>query len=297
MPAFQPRRDVREEQRPAAAAAEQAAETKAASRSLAADEVSVQFGGLAALDRVSAAITTGEIVGVIGPNGAGKTTLFNVLCGFVRPDSGQLRIDGQPVRRVRPDQLAKLRIARTLQAVSLWSGLTVRENVMAGGYATRRAGTIAALFGLPKSDRSERRLGEAAMDILSSLRIAEFATDYPHSLPYAIQKRVGLARALACDPDLLLLDEPAGGLSEGEIEDLSAVLRTLRERMGILLVEHHMDFVLGICDRVIVLDFGRVIAAGTPAEISADPAVAVAYLGQEASAAGSWPGGSGSARD
>ena len=238
----------------------------------------------------SASVTTAEIVGIIGPNGAGKTTLFNVLCGFVRPESGQLSIDGQRARRIRPDRLNRLGIARTLQAVGLWPGLTVLENVMAGGYASRRAGTVEALLGLPRSDHDERRLAAAAGDILRELGIAEFAGHRPESLPYAIQKRVSLARALACDPVLLLLDEPAGGLSEGEIEGLAALLSRLKQRMGILLVEHHMDFVLSICDRVVVLDFGEVIAVGTPAEISADPAVTAAYLGQDATAAGSWAG-------
>ncbi len=273
---------------PATAEPGRAGESETAAQTLAAEEVTVRFGGLVALDRVSASVTRGEIVGVIGPNGAGKTTLFNILCGFVRPDSGQLSLDGQPVPRMRPSQLTRLGIARTLQAVSLWPGLTVQENVMAGGHASRRAGTFGALLGLPNSDRSERQLGEAAMDLLSSLHIAEFAARFPASLPYAIQKRIALARALACNPSLLLLDEPAGGLSEREIDDLSALLRALRERMGILLVEHHMDFVLGICDRVVVLDFGRVIAVGSPREISADPAVATAYLGQDAPASGSW---------
>jgi branched-chain amino acid transport system ATP-binding protein len=251
-------------------------------RTLAAHDITVRFGGLTALDEVCVSVGTSEIVGVIGPNGAGKTTLFNALCGFVRPSAGGFSLDGRPLRRIRPDRLAGLGIARTLQGVGLWPGLTVLQNVMAGAYARQRTGVAGALLGLPRSAREERRTEDAALRALDELGVAESAGARPAALPYPVQKRVALARALAAEPDLLLLDEPASGLSEAELAELSTRLGHWRERMGILLVEHHMDLVLGVCDRVVVLDFGAVIASGPPAQVRDDPAVTAAYLGTAA---------------
>src|ERR687888_51658 len=181
------------------------------------DAVTVRFGGLTALDDVSLAVAPGEVVGVIGPNGAGKTTLFNVVCGFVRADAGEVAWRGRSLRAVRPHQLARLGIARTLQGVGLFAGLTAVENVMAGAERTRRAGLASALFGLPRSDRDERALRAAALEALDTLGVADVAPRLPGTLPYPIQKRVALARALVCEPQLILLDEPAGGLRGGDM--------------------------------------------------------------------------------
>jgi branched-chain amino acid transport system ATP-binding protein len=248
------------------------------------DDLTVRFGGLVALDAVSMEVNPGEVVGVIGPNGAGKTTLFNVVCGFVRPTSGTLQVRGTVMRRLRPHQLAGLGIARTLQGLGLFPHITCLENVMVGAHRHGRAGFTTALFGLPKSDRDEAALRERAMGVLAELGVAHVAGRLPGSLPYPLQKRVSLARALVADPEILLLDEPASGLSAAEMDELGELIRRLRGRMAVLLVEHHMDLVMAVCDRIVVLDFGKMIATGTPAEVRADERVLAAYLGDEVDA-------------
>jgi branched-chain amino acid transport system ATP-binding protein len=254
--------------------------TNAGGGGLVMNEITVTFGGLTALDGVSLSADPGEIVGVIGPNGAGKTTLFNVICGFVRADSGSIAYRGTPMRRHQPHDLAKLGIARTLQGVGLWRGMSVLENVMVGTHASSRTDFASALFGLRRSSREEQRLRERALEIMTQLHIAQYAKAYPESLPYGIQKRTSLARALIAEPTLLLLDEPASGLSVDDMAELSTMLKTLRATTGVLLVEHHMDLVMSTCDRLVVLNFGRVIATGSPAEIQENPEVTTAYLGQ-----------------
>ncbi len=260
-------------------------------------EVTVGFGGLLALDQVSMSVGPGEIVGIIGPNGAGKTTLFNVICGFVHADSGSISYRGKPLRRHHPHDLAKLGIARTLQGVGLCAGLTVHENVMLGAQPALRSDLGSAFLGLWRSSREERRTAARAMEVLDELGIADQAQRYPAALPYGVQKRAALARALLMDPQVLLLDEPASGLSEGDMASLGSQIRGFGARMAVLLVEHHMDLVMSVCDRIVVLNFGLVIAEGTPAAVRADPEVATAYLGDEVTEPRHPPGGPGAPGD
>jgi branched-chain amino acid transport system ATP-binding protein len=262
-----------------------AAERDEPAEMLRVDGLTVRFGGLTALDDVSLAVAPGEVVGVIGPNGAGKTTLFNVVCGFVRADAGRVRFGETALDGVRPHQLAALGIARTLQGVGLFAGLTAIENVMIGAERQARAGLASALLGLPRSDRAERRLRALALAALDDLGVADAADRLPGGLPYGVQKRVALARALVAHPRLLLLDEPAGGLDEDDMAELGQRIRALTAETSVLLVEHHMDLVMAVCDRVVVLDFGRCLAEGEPAEIQVDPRVLDAYLGVEVDAA------------
>jgi branched-chain amino acid transport system ATP-binding protein len=226
---------------------------------LALHQISVRFGGLLALDDVSVHVRPGRVIGVIGPNGAGKTTLFNVVSGFVTPRSGSLTLDGRPFRP-RPHLLARHGIARTLQGVGQFDGMSVLDNVLVGA-RTRRA---------------ERE----AYATLERCGVAEHAAARPASLPYAARKRVELARALVGRPRLLLLDEPAGGLDADEIRWLATLIREVDT--SVVLVEHHMDLVMSVCDEILVLDFGKPVAHGTPERIRDDPAVAAAYLGEAA---------------
>ena len=243
--------------------------------------VTVRFGGLTALDDVSFTAPGRQVTGIIGPNGAGKTTLLNVMCGFVRADAGRLSFGRAELGRLRPHQLAALGIARTLQGVGLFRRLTVLENVMVGAQVQARAGFWSALGGLPRSDRDERRLRARARDALDRVGAAGLAEARPEQLAYGLRKRVALARALAGEPRLLLLDEPAGGLSEAELGGLGELISSLSAETSVVLVEHRMDLVMAVCDTVVVLDFGRVIARGTPDEVQADPVVTTAYLGVE----------------
>jgi len=241
--------------------------------------VTVRFGGLTALDDVSLTAQAGQVTGIIGPNGAGKTTLLNVLCGFIRPQSGTISFDGRQLTRLRPHKLAGLSIARTLQGSSLFSGLSVVENVMAGASSQRRAGFWSAMFGVPRSDRDERRLRSKAMDALDRLGVADLADDMPSALAHGPRKRVSMARALVSQPKLLLLDEPASGLNESELPGLGDLIGDLATQASVVVIEHRMDLMMSICERIFVLDFGKVISSGPPAHVQADPAVTAAYLG------------------
>jgi branched-chain amino acid transport system ATP-binding protein len=242
-------------------------------------DVTVRFGGLVALSDVSLVVPRGHVQGVIGPNGAGKTTLLNVLCGFIRPDHGQVLIDGRLQQNIRPHRLAALGVGRTLQGVGLFGGLTVLENVMIGATGQARAGFAAALLSLPRAGRDERKLAGLALEALERVGADAVADALPAQLPYGMRKRIALARALAGQPKLLLLDEPASGLDESELAELGELIRGLASDGSLVVVEHHMDLMMSVCDSITVLDFGKVIAAGTPDEVQADPVVTAAYLG------------------
>ena len=259
--------------------------------------IDVAFGGIVALDGVSLDVRPGEVLGVIGPNGAGKTTLFNVACGLVRPQSGTITRNGDILRNLKPHRLPALGMSRTLQGLGLFDRMTVLDNVMTGrlthmtaGIAaqalwwgrTARTGFFAGLLGLPSSSKDDATVRAEALATLEQLRIGEYALSLPPSLPYAVRKRVALARALVSKPSLVLLDEPASGLSSDEMDELSTLIRSLAVgHASVMLVEHHMDLVMSVCDRIVVLDFGKVIAQGTPDDIRENPAVLDAYLGRD----------------
>ncbi len=247
---------------------------------LRADGVCVSFGGLDVLTDVSIDVAATGVLGVIGPNGAGKTTLFNVICGFVRARTGSMTFNDRPLHHARPHDMATLGIARTLQGLGLFGRLTVLENVIAGTTHLSRHGAIAGLLGSPWADRTERRLRAKAMDVMRSLDIAQDAHRGCASLPYGVRKRVALARALVSEPRLLLLDEPAAGLSAQEMTELADLIRRLHDSTSVMLVEHNMDFVMDLCDRLVVLDFGQVIARGSPNDVRQDANVQRAYLGE-----------------
>ena len=247
--------------------------------------VTVRFGGITALDDVSLTAAPRQVTGIIGPNGAGKTTLLNVLCGLVRPESGQIRFGGRELTRLRPHKLAALGIARTLQGVGLFDGLSVAENVMVGATSHARAGFWSGLFGLPRSDRDERQLRQLAVEALDRVGAADLADAMPGTLAYGLRKRVALARALVARPRLLLLDEPASGLSESELPELGGLISRFTDDASVVVIEHRMDLMMSVCHTITVLDFGKVIADGTPAEVQASPAVTAAYLGVDAEGA------------
>jgi len=244
--------------------------------------ISVRFGGILALDQVSFAVGEGQIVGLIGPNGAGKTTLFNVLSRLYRPAEGDIRFDGRSLLALPAHRIATVGIGRTFQNLALFRSMTVLENVMVGAHCTGASSFLGNALGLPAVRQEERGLREGASRMLGLLGLEEVAHRPIASLPFGTQKRAEMARALASAPKLLLLDEPAGGLNHEEVASLGALLRRTREALGLtmLLVEHHMSFVMDISDQVVALDFGRVIAQGTPAAVQADEAVIGAYLGR-----------------
>jgi len=239
--------------------------------------LTVQFGGLTALDDVFLNLEANQVVGLIGPNGAVKTTLFNAICGIVKQTSGTISLDGKSHHWPATHELAHLGIARTLQGVGLFPDLTVAENVMIGAQKFAHTGLISAGFGRNKKD--ERELRERAHWALESVYAASLADKRADALSYPDTKRVAIARALVSEPKILMLDEPAGGLGAQDIEWMNGLIRNLRSSMSILIVEHHMDVVMSVCDQLYVLNFGEVIASGSAETVRRDPAVIAAYLG------------------
>ena len=239
--------------------------------------LTVEFGGLRALDDVFLNLESNQVVGLIGPNGAGKTTLFNAICGLVKPTSGTLTLNGQAHDWPATHDLTSLGISRTLQGVGLFPDLTVAENVMIGAQKFAHTGLISAGFGRNKND--ERALRERAHWALERVYAGSLSEKRADSLSYPDTKRVAIARALVSEPKILMLDEPAGGLGAQDIDWMNDLIRNLRSAMSILIVEHHMDVVMSVCDQLYVLNFGEVIASGSSETVRRDPAVIAAYLG------------------
>jgi branched-chain amino acid transport system ATP-binding protein len=245
------------------------------------EEVGVRFGGIVALDGVSFDVAPGRIVGLIGPNGAGKTTLFNCVCRLYDCERGAIVFDGQALLPMARHRVAEIGIGRTFQNLALFRSMSVLDNVMVGQHCRTRGGFLANALRLPHAVRGERSARDKAYALLALLGLEAHADTPVAALPFGTQKRIELARALACEPKLLLLDEPASGLNHEEVGRLGELIRELRARLAltVLLVEHHMNLVMSICDRVVALNFGRRIAEGTPDEVRVHPELVRAYLG------------------
>lgn len=245
------------------------------------EKISQEFGGLRAVDGVNLSIAAQEIFGIIGPNGAGKTTLFNIITGIYVPIEGELRFQGQRLNRMAPHNIARLGIGRTFQNIRLFNKLSVLDNVRVGCHGVTASGFWSGMLGLPASRREEKLVLERSQALLEMVGLLDKQYEYADNLAYGEQRRLEIARALALQPTLLLLDEPGAGMNSGEKEELMSLIRQIRseKNLTILLVEHDMNLVMNICERIAVLDYGRKIAEGTPAQIKNDERVIQSYLG------------------
>ncbi|MCH9016831.1 MAG: ABC transporter ATP-binding protein [Chloroflexi bacterium] len=245
------------------------------------EELSIRFGGILALDSVSFSVEKGEIFSIIGPNGAGKTTVFNCITRVYEPIQGSIMVKGRDLMSMQPHQVISQGVARTFQNLELFSTMTVMDNLLVGQHSRLPYNILDGVFRLPRASKQEKAGGIRAIEVLEFLDLSIYKDTPAASLPYGIKKRVELARAMVSRPDLLLLDEPAAGLTNEEVSTLAGVIRDLRDNQGvtILLVEHQMNLVMEVSDRVCVLDFGRKIAEGPPEQVRKDPAVVQTYLG------------------
>ena len=250
---------------------------------LEAENLSIVFGGLHAVDDVHFTLHENQIMGLIGPNGAGKTTVFNLLTGVYTPTTGQIKLDGRSILGKKTYQITKMGVARTFQNIRLFKDMSVLDNVRVAMNQKMNYSALAGILGLPSNRREEAAVEEKAMDLLRVFHQEGHAQDRAKNLPYGQQRKLEIARALAGDPKVLLLDEPAAGMNPTETAELMETIELIRSRfhVAILLIEHDMSFVMGICEHLVVLDYGRIIASGTPEEVRTNPKVITAYLGGE----------------